>query len=48
MKKDIIIDDLDYYTFTNAVTATKMPAKMFYQTYAGLMKRLHEKPHRPQ
>jgi len=48
MKKDIIIDDLDYYTFTNAVTATKMPAKMFYQTYAGLMKRLHGKPHRPQ
>ncbi|HOZ60717.1 MAG TPA: radical SAM protein [Smithellaceae bacterium] len=48
MKKDIIIDDLDYYTFTNAVTATKMPAKVFYQTYAGLMKRLHEKPHRPQ
>ena len=48
MKKDIIIDDLDYYTFTNAVTATKMPAKVFYQTYAGLMKRLHGKPHRPQ
>jgi len=48
MKKDIIIHDLDYYTFTNAVTATKMPEKLFYQTYAGLMKRLHEKPHRPQ
>ncbi len=48
MKKDIIIDDFDYYTFTNAVTATKMPEKLFYQTYAELMKRLHEKPHRPQ
>jgi radical SAM superfamily enzyme YgiQ (UPF0313 family) len=48
IKKDIIISDLDYYTFTNAVTATKMPEKLFYQTYAELMKRLHEKPHRPQ
>lgn len=48
MKKDIVIFDLDYYTFTNAVTKTRMPAALFYKTYADLVKRLHEKPHRPQ
>lgn len=47
MKKDIVITDLDYYTFTNAVTATRMPEALFYETYAGLVKRLHEKPHTP-
>ena len=47
MEKDIIIHDLDYYTFTNAVTRTKMPAALFYNTYADLVKRLHEKPHKP-
>ncbi len=47
MKKDIVISDLDYYTFTNAVTKTKMPEALFYETYAGLVKRLHEKPHAP-
>ena len=48
MKKDIVIFDLDYYTFTNAVTKTKMPEALFYKTYADLVKRLHEKPHQPQ
>lgn len=48
MKPDILIEDLDYYTFTNAVTKTKMSEALFYKTYAGLVKRLHEKPHRPQ
>ncbi len=47
MKKDIVIRDLDYYTFTNAVTKTKMPEDLFYKTYADLVKRLHEKPHQP-
>ncbi|MEE9911779.1 MAG: B12-binding domain-containing radical SAM protein [Deltaproteobacteria bacterium] len=47
MKKDIVIFDLDYYTFTNAVTRTKMPEALFYKTYAGLVKRLHEKKHQP-
>ncbi len=47
MKKDIIISDLDYYTFTNAVTRTKMPEALFYSTYAGLVKKLHDKPHEP-
>jgi len=46
MKDQIIIDDLDYYTFTNAVTKTKMPANLFYRTYADLVKRLHDKPHK--
>jgi hopanoid C-3 methylase len=46
MKNDIVISDLDYYTFTNAVTKTKMPAAEFYKTFADLVKRLHHKPHR--
>jgi radical SAM superfamily enzyme YgiQ (UPF0313 family) len=46
MKKDIIINDLDYYTFTNAVTKTKIPAAVFYKTFADLVKRLHDKPHK--
>ncbi len=48
MEQNIIISDLDYYTFTNAVTATKMPEDLFYRTFADLVKRLHDKPHRPQ
>jgi len=47
MKKDIVISDLDYYTFTNAVTKTKMPEERFYRAYADLVRRLHEKPHVP-
>ncbi len=47
MKKDIVISDLDYYTFTNAVTKTKMPVETFYRAYADLVRRLHEKPHLP-
>ena len=47
MEKDIIIHDLDYYTFTNAVTKTKMPKDLFYKTFAELVKRLHDKPHKP-
>jgi hopanoid C-3 methylase len=47
MKDRIIIDDLDYYTFTNAVTATKMPQDLFYKTYADIVKRLHDKPQKP-
>lgn len=47
MKNEIVISDLDYYTFTNAVTKTKMPAEPFYRTYSNLVCRLHEKPHSP-
>jgi len=46
MKKDIVISDLDYYTFTNAVTKTKMPEAEFYKTFAELVKRMHSKPHK--
>ena len=35
----IVIHDLDYYTFTNAVFPTRMNPKLFYQTYADLLKR---------
>ncbi len=48
MKKDITRFDLDYYTFTNAVTKTRMPEALFYQIYADVIRRLHEKPHQPQ
>jgi radical SAM superfamily enzyme YgiQ (UPF0313 family) len=47
MKDQIIIDNLDYYTFTNAVTATKMPQNLFYQTFADIVIRLHSRPHKP-
>ena len=47
MKKDIVISDLDYYTFTNAVTKTRMTEEEFYRTYATLVRRLHEKKHSP-
>ena len=46
MKDRIIIDDLDYYTFTNAVVKTKIPENLFYETFAGVVKRLHEKTHK--
>ena len=39
MADKIVIHDLDYYTFTNAVFPTRMDPKFFYQTYAGLLKR---------
>jgi radical SAM superfamily enzyme YgiQ (UPF0313 family) len=47
MKNQILIDNLDYYTFTNAVTATKMPQALFYKTFADIVNRLHEKPQKP-
>ena len=47
MKNQILIDNLDYYTFTNVVTATKMPQDLFYRTFADIVNRLHEKPHKP-
>lgn len=47
MKNEIVIFDLDYYTFTNAVTRTKMPEELFYRAYAELVKSLHKNPHKP-
>ncbi|HEX5680805.1 MAG TPA: radical SAM protein [Desulfobacterales bacterium] len=39
MSHKITIQDLDYYTFTNAVWPTRMEPKLFYQAYAGMLKR---------
>jgi radical SAM superfamily enzyme YgiQ (UPF0313 family) len=39
MRSHIIIDNLDYYTFTNAVVATQMAEERFYRRYAGLLER---------
>lgn len=39
MAEKIVVHDLDYYTFTNAVFLTRMDPKIFYQTYADLLKR---------
>ena len=41
MKERIVIRDLDYYTFTNAVVPTALPEKAFYETFSELVKRLH-------
>jgi radical SAM superfamily enzyme YgiQ (UPF0313 family) len=40
MKERIVIHDLDYYTFTNAVVPTFLPEKVFYDTFSELVKRL--------
>ena len=34
----ITINDLDYYTFTNAVVPTRLEEAVFYQTYAEMLK----------
>jgi len=39
MQPRITIHDLDYYTFTNAVCRTRMAPRLFYQTYAAMLKR---------
>jgi radical SAM superfamily enzyme YgiQ (UPF0313 family) len=39
MQPRITIHDLDYYTFTNAVCRTRMEPRLFYQTYAAMLKR---------
>ncbi|MEW6335428.1 MAG: radical SAM protein [Thermodesulfobacteriota bacterium] len=40
MKDRIVVHDLDYYTFTNAVVPTVLPEKVFYEAYSGLVRRL--------
>ncbi len=42
MKEQILIQDLDYYTLTNAVTATQLGEEMFYSRYARLVKTAQE------
>jgi radical SAM superfamily enzyme YgiQ (UPF0313 family) len=46
VKDRIIIHDLDFYTFTNAVLPTTIPEKAFYETFSELVKRLHVKTKR--
>lgn len=41
MADKIIIDDLDYYTLTNAVVPTRLDEKIFYENYAALLKEGH-------
>jgi radical SAM superfamily enzyme YgiQ (UPF0313 family) len=41
MRSEIIIDDLDYYTLTNAVVPTRLEEKIFYQNYATLLREGH-------
>jgi hopanoid C-3 methylase len=41
MRERIIIDDLDYYTLTNAVTPTRLAEQVFYERYAALLKAGH-------
>ncbi len=41
MREQIIIDDLDYYTLTNAVVPTRLPEKSFYENYAALLREGH-------
>lgn len=42
-KKDqIVIDDLDYYTLTNAVLPTRLDEELFYQRYAALLAAGHK------
>jgi radical SAM superfamily enzyme YgiQ (UPF0313 family) len=43
MKDRIVVHDLDYYTFTNAVVPTAIPEQTFYETFSELVKRLHNR-----
>jgi radical SAM superfamily enzyme YgiQ (UPF0313 family) len=43
MSDRIVLRDLDYYTFTNAVVPTLLDEKRFYERYAGLIKAFHSK-----
>jgi len=38
----IVVHDLDYYTFSNAVLPTRLSRMEFYTQYAALMKHLHQ------
>jgi radical SAM superfamily enzyme YgiQ (UPF0313 family) len=43
-KGRIAVDDLDYYTLTNAVTPTRLPEERFYAAYAALLESAHRRP----
>jgi len=42
MQDQITINDLDYYTLTNAVLATRLGEELFYQRYASLLREGHQ------
>ena len=42
LKDKIIIDDLDYYTLTNAVLPTRMEENIFYEKYSELLSTGHQ------
>lgn len=41
LHKELVITDLDYYTFSNAVLPTRLATREFYTRYSDLMKHLH-------
>ncbi|KJS03354.1 MAG: radical SAM protein [Desulfobulbaceae bacterium BRH_c16a] len=41
LHKELVITDLDYYTFSNAVLPTNLATQEFYTLYSDLMKQLH-------
>ena len=41
LQPKIRIDDLDYYTLTNAVLPTRLNEELFYQRYAALLREGH-------
>ena len=42
MKRRIVVNNLDFYTFSNSVLPTRLPSKEFYSLYSELMKHLHQ------
>lgn len=42
LKDKIRVFDLDYYTFSNAVTDTYLPEEQFYSKYANMLEKLHQ------
>ena len=42
LREQITIDDLDYYTLTNAVLPTRLDGELFYQRYAALLAEGHQ------
>ncbi len=43
MKDRVLIHDLDYYTYMNAVVETRLPEDVFYLRFSELYKRFHER-----
>jgi hopanoid C-3 methylase len=41
LRERIVVDDLDYYTLTNAVLPTRLKEQVFYERYAALLRAGH-------